>query len=108
VRDTELVVAVQGCALQGGFNPNAVIYSPAYDPTPQRQPGPGADGAPFTCRSGPLEFEGAGCSFGWEEEEDEVEDEGVEDDDDDDEEGNDEEDDGDEDSAEDAKDHVEG
>jgi hypothetical protein len=41
----------------GGFNPNN-LYSPAYE---QREPGPGADGDPFTGRRGPLEFDGAGA-----------------------------------------------
>jgi hypothetical protein len=77
----------------GGFNPNN-LYSPAYE---QREPGPGADGGPFTGRRGPLEYDGAGAEEddGVEEEDDEEED-GVEDDeedDDEDEEGGEEEDD---------------
>jgi hypothetical protein len=74
-----------------------VFYSLAYDQAPQREPGPGVDGAPFTGRRGPLEFSSAG---GEEEEE-----EGVEDDDD--EEGGDEEDDENAGAAEDADDLVE-
>ncbi|XP_051188068.1 uncharacterized protein [Lolium perenne] len=78
---------------RGGFNPNN-LYSPVYE---QREPGPGADGNPFTGRRGPLEFDGAGAEGaeeegGGEDEEDDEE-EGVEDEDEDeDEEGGEEED----------------
>ncbi|KAK1684066.1 hypothetical protein QYE76_044914 [Lolium multiflorum] len=74
----------------GGFNPNN-LYSPAYE---QREPGPGADGDPFTGRRGPLEFDGAGAEEegGSEDEEDDEEEEVEDEDDDEDEEGGEEED----------------
>ncbi|KAK1679136.1 hypothetical protein QYE76_039984 [Lolium multiflorum] len=69
---TSLPVYVPGDALlHGGFNPNNLFYSPAYEQAPQREPGPGPDGAPSTGRRGPLEFDGARA----EEEEDGGEDE---------------------------------
>jgi hypothetical protein len=72
----------------GGFNPNNLFYSPAYEQAPQREPGPGPKDAPFTGRRGPLEFDGAGAEEEeGEEEEEEEEEEGVEDDDDDEEGG---------------------
>jgi hypothetical protein len=91
----------------GGFNPNDVFYSPAYEQASQREPGPGADDAPFTGRRGLLEFASAGGEEVDEEEEVEEEEEeegeeGVDEEDD-----NDEEDDDDAGATEDADDLVE-
>ncbi|KAK1604765.1 hypothetical protein QYE76_028438 [Lolium multiflorum] len=56
----------------GGFNPNAMFYSPTYEP------GPGPEGAPFNGRRGSLEFDGAGAEEEEEEVEEDEEEEGEE------------------------------